>query len=61
VLYFHSRSETSVFQGSDVPAGADLLTDKQARVLAGDVVGQMVTLDQDLGRQSFGLLPGPPA
>lgn len=36
-----------------------LLTDKQGRVLAGDVVGQMITLDQDPGRQSFGLLPGP--
>ena len=38
-----------------------LLTDRQGRVLAGDVVGQMITLDQDPGRQSFGLLPGPPA
>ena len=37
-----------------------LLTDKQGRVLAGDVVGQMITLDQDPARQSFGLLPGPP-
>lgn len=37
-----------------------LLTDKESRVLAGDVVGQMITLDQDPGRQSFGLLPGPP-
>lgn len=37
-----------------------LLTDKQGRVLAGDVVGQIITLDQDPGRQSFGLLPGPP-
>ena len=38
-----------------------LLTDRQGRVLAGDVVGQMITLDQDPGRQSFGLLPGAPA